>query len=162
MPDGRLTRLRDLALFGALNEAGLEFLLAEAIEKDVKAGEAFFYQGDLGETMYVLLSGTVEITREAAGEPRRLARLSPGDCFGEMALIECAPRSATVRAVTDACGLEISFARFHELYTVEPEQFLIVHMNMAREVCRRLRVAVDLLSESQARLESLNTHGLYM
>ena len=162
MPNNSLGRLRELALFGALSEAALEFLLAEATKKEVKAGEMFFHQGDLGEAMYMLMTGSVEIIRETASGHLRLAQLSPGDCFGEMALIECAPRNANVNAITDACGLEISFARFHELYTVEPEQFLIVHMNMAREVCRRLRVAADLLSQTQAQLETLSAYGLYM
>ena len=48
------------------------------------------------------------------------------------------------------------------LYDTAPEQFVIVHMNMAREVCRRLHLAVDLLTETKAQLDSLNAHGLYM
>ncbi|MFT5390908.1 MAG: CRP/FNR family cyclic AMP-dependent transcriptional regulator [Gammaproteobacteria bacterium] len=154
--------LRDTALFGALSEDALAFLVAKASHAERAHGEVFFEQGALGESMFLLLSGEVYVQRHTVDTAHTLTRLSPGACFGEMALIECAPRSATVRAKGNAKALEVSFARFHELYQHAPEQFVIVHMNMAREVCRRLRVAVELIAETKTQLETLNDYGLYM
>lgn len=162
MSSNPLQPLKELPLFGALSDDTLHFLLEEAKVMVRGDGETFFEQGENGESMFVILTGAVEVLRENDGQSLRLATLTDGACFGEMALIECAPRNASVVAIEETAAVEIDFARFHQLYDVAPEQFVIVHMNMAREVCRRLHLAVELLTESKAEVAELNAHGLYM
>ena len=63
--------------------------------------ETIFREGDLGDSLYIILDGEVEITRDAPGQSDvPLARLGRGECFGEMGLVRQMPRSATVRTVT--------------------------------------------------------------
>ena len=65
-------------------------------------GERIMRQGDSGEAMYILQAGTAEVIVEGPEGGRRLAILKAGDVFGEMALFDRAPRSATVRAIEGA------------------------------------------------------------
>ena len=74
-----------------------------------------------------------------------LRHLEFGDCFGEMALMDLVPRSASVRAVEHCVAIELATAHLHGLYKHDAEQFALIQMNIGREVCRRLRITDDLL-----------------
>ena len=63
-------------------------------------GETIFSHGDLGDTMYVIQSGAVEISRLQDGKKAVLALLDHNDLFGEMALVDNHPRSATATAIS--------------------------------------------------------------
>jgi CRP-like cAMP-binding protein len=67
--------------------------------------------------------------------------MQAGDCFGEMAVIDHCPRSASVRAVEDCRAIRISAADLYQVYAQDLKQFTLIQMNMGREVCRRLRAA---------------------
>jgi NADH dehydrogenase len=71
------------------------------------AGEVVFRQGDVGDRVYSLVSGEVEVVEEIDGRVRVLARLGPGEFFGEMALINNEPRVAGVRAISSVDVLSI-------------------------------------------------------
>jgi CRP-like cAMP-binding protein len=62
-----------------------------------------------------------------------------------MALIDCKPRSATVRADTDGRVIRITAEQLGDLYGPKPEQYTLILMNLGREVCRRLRDADERL-----------------
>jgi NADH dehydrogenase len=62
-------------------------------------GQEVFHQGELGDRVYIILSGHAEVVREDQAGSHTLARLGPGECFGEMALLNQTTRSATVRCV---------------------------------------------------------------
>ena len=93
--------------------------------------------------------GTVLVQRKWKGESIELGRLAEGDCFGEMALIDFQPRSASVKAETDCQAIEIPSKSLRSLYKRDLEQFTMIMMNLGREVSRRLRVADDRLFEIQ-------------
>jgi len=140
-PTEELRLLRDMPIFGAVADRALAYLYTRAERVRVRAGNWFFHQGDRGETMCVLQRGRVEVHRSLGGRAEIIGRLGPGDCFGEMALIDLYPRSAGVRAAEDCLALGISNALLYELYAVEPESFTLIMMNLARELSRRLRQA---------------------
>jgi CRP-like cAMP-binding protein len=142
MSDDRIALLQQMAVFGAIRDDVLEFLLGLSRTVKLRAGEYFFHQGEPGEAMYVLESGAVEVLKSRATEPPRLLkRLVAGDCFGEMALMDLAPRSADVRAAEDCVAIEISTAVLMRVYEKDIQQFVLIEMNMGRELCRRLREA---------------------
>ena len=74
-----------------------------------------------------------------------LRTLNQGDCFGEMAVMDHCPRSASVRAVEDCVAIHISAANLYQVYAQDLKQFALMQMNMGREVCRRLREANNML-----------------
>jgi CRP/FNR family cyclic AMP-dependent transcriptional regulator len=73
----------------------------EKFAKVYKAGETIFRQGDPGEHMFIIQAGKVEVYLSTAKGEKSLVFLGPGDFFGEMAIIEKAPRSANARAVEE-------------------------------------------------------------
>jgi len=110
-----------IALFVYAMVGDLKARLESVVEKRFKQGEVIFRQGDIGDRLYVIAKGEVEVVRE---DPEKgetvLARLGPGEYFGEMALLSKAPRNATIRAVTDVETLTIHRDDFSSLYTHIP------------------------------------------
>jgi CRP-like cAMP-binding protein len=101
--------------------------------------------------MYVLEHGSVSVLRGWQGRATLLRQLVAGDCFGEMALLDLFPRSASVQADADCQAIELTAAHLYRLYEVDPAQFAMIQMNIAREMSRRLRVTDELLF--RARME---------
>ena len=80
-------------------------------------GEIIFRQGDLGDRLYIIEKGEVEVVKEEEGRVEKvLAKLGPGQCFGEMALVSNAPRMATVRPLTGLNVLTIQRGAFRTLF----------------------------------------------
>lgn len=100
--------LTDIPLFAALR-AKERRLLADAVDhRSVSAGETLFKSGDPGQSMFVVASGEIEIfVTDHAGQKIVLATCSRGDAFGELAMLDEGPRSATATARTDSDLLEI-------------------------------------------------------
>ncbi len=141
----RIALLQGMPIFGAISEATLEFLVARAQPVSLATGECFFQEDDSPTGMFVLEAGHVRVTRIRDGQQFLLQEFGPGDCFGEMALMDLHPRSASVHAV-DACrAIEIRPGDLYELYERDCAQFALIQMNMGREICRRLRAADDLM-----------------
>lgn len=97
------------------------------------AGQTIFAQGDAGDSMYVVLQGEVELAINGSV----LERLGPGEPFGEMALIDRAPRVATVVAVTDCRLAAISEQRFLFLVQQTP-YFALQIMKVMAERLRKM------------------------
>lgn len=144
----RIEMLQRMPIFGALSPSALEFLLAQARLREVRAREFFFRQGEPACSMYVLETGEVSVRKRWRDRDFKLRTLGPGDCFGEMALMDLADRSASVRAETDCVAIELSPDDLLRLYEHDVEQFALVQMNIGREVCRRLRVTDELLFQA--------------
>lgn len=145
MESKRIALLQQMPLFGGIREDTLSFLLGVSRDARVRGGGCFFREGEPGESMFVLESGTVEVRKKTRQTMLLLSRLGPGDCFGEMALIDLAPRSASVQALEDCSAFEIFAASLHQLYERDLEQFALIQMNMARELSRRLRATDERL-----------------
>mgnify|MGYP002700368661 CR=1 FL=1 len=137
----RIQLLQSTPFFGATNEKSVALLLSLSETVSISAGEYFFHQGDQGDSLYLLEKGSASIFKTYEGQDYILRTVTNGDCFGEMTLIDFTPRSATVRAESDCTAIEISSAALHSLYQQDCEQFLIIQMNITREVSRRLRGA---------------------
>ena len=145
----RIDLLQQMPIFGAVSAEALEFLLEPPRVREVRAGECFFREGDPATAMYVLERGRVEVTRSWQGREHRVRDFGRGDCFGEMALLDLYPRSATVRALDDCSALEIAPDDLLRLFEHDPTQFALVQMNIAREMSRRLRATDELLFRSR-------------
>lgn len=148
MPAARIERLQQMPIFGGVNEDSLACLLEPAREVRMPAGGFFFREGDPAQCMYVLETGCVEVLKQWRGREMSLRRFGPGDCFGEMALIDLVPRSASARAETACVAIEITPADLYRLYQRNTEQFALIQMNIGREMCRRLRATDELLFQA--------------
>ncbi|MBZ5587398.1 MAG: cyclic nucleotide-binding domain-containing protein [Acidobacteriia bacterium] len=102
-----------------------------------KAGEYIFRETERGTEMFIIQQGKVEILKMVHGEERRVALLEEGDFFGEMAILEDLPRSASARAVADCALLCIDNATFDQMVRHHPE----IPVRMLRKLSSRLREA---------------------
>ncbi len=112
------------------------------------AGEVIFREGELGDTMYVVLDGEVKVTLETMP----ISQLAPGSILGEMALVDNSPRSATAIAATDCWLLPLDQNRFKALIPAHPEFSIEVMTIMAQ----RLRRLMDEEVKRQRMEEELN------
>lgn len=111
------------------------------------AGEIIFAKGEIGRRMFVILSGAVGIL---TGEDQRWeTKLNPGELFGEMALIDHAPRAATAMAIEETKLLSIDGTY---LGACNPGMLLKVMCNIARQLSQNLRTADAEIERLQALL----------
>ncbi len=135
--------LQRMPFFGGISDRVIGLLLERSTIAERAAGEYFFRQGDRDTSAFVLESGEVAILRDESGRQHLLRKLETGDCFGEMALIDFGPRSASVRALSDCRAIELTAKDLLSIAGSDPEQFAMIYMNLGRELSRRLRVADD-------------------
>jgi CRP-like cAMP-binding protein len=140
-----LATLQAMPIFGAIRTEVLQLLVEHSATVDVPKGAFFFRENDAAESLFVLESGRVAILKQWNGEDHLLAHMGPGDCFGEMALMDFAPRSASALATEASTALELRAASLLEVYEKDLEQFALIQMNLGREVSRRLRLADERL-----------------
>jgi CRP-like cAMP-binding protein len=137
----RMELLQQMPIFGGIDESALRLLLEPVPSISVAAGQFFFRERDPAECMYVLQSGRVAVLKDWAGRELLLRELGPGDCFGEMALLDLFPRSASVRALDDCVAMPLTPDHLYRLCKHDAEQFAMIQMNIGREMSRRLRDA---------------------
>ena len=90
-------------------------------QEHFEPGEEVFHQGDLGDRIYMIVRGNAEVHREENGASTRLARLGPGEYFGEMALLKKTVRGATVRCTAPMDTLSLPKKEFSLLTSYLPE-----------------------------------------
>jgi CRP-like cAMP-binding protein len=133
--------LQQMPIFGAVNEAILELILNKAKIVEMAENECFFREGDLDNSIYIIEQGHVAVYRHWNKKRYKLRELHEGDCFGEMALMDCKPRSAEVVALRNSRAIQVTAAQLAEIYNSDSKQYMLIYMNLGREVCRRLRDA---------------------
>lgn len=122
--------------FPGILDSEAEEMVTQGQVREYPPGTVLTREGALESIFYILLEGTVEVTKEMNDLQSRLMKtLTVGDFFGEMALIHNAPRAATVKTTTPVVVLEIH----KEAFTMLLERNTTVSLAMVREVSRRLR-----------------------
>ena len=139
MQEARIELLQRMPIFGGIRTDILEFLLGLCPVVSVPANDFFFRERDQADSMFVLEAGKAAVLKSWRGQDYLLRTLKEGDCFGEMAVMDLCPRSASVRALEDCNAIRISAANLYKVYARDLKQFAMIQMNMGREVCRRLR-----------------------
>jgi len=153
MSDVRIAMLQDMSIFGAVSEESLRLLLEHAETRTIEKGEYFFREGDEGTALFVLERGSVTVTKRWLDEDYVVRTIGRGDFFGEIALLDFLPRSASVVAEEDCQALVFRALDVLALAKRDIEQFTMIYMNIAREMGRRLRDGNNLLFESRIRYE---------
>jgi CRP/FNR family transcriptional regulator, cyclic AMP receptor protein len=115
-----LDSLAAIPFFGGLEPAALERLAATMRARRFKRGEVLFHIGDPGDALFVIVSGEVKISLPSdTGEEAILATLGPGEVFGELALLDGSPRSASASALVATETVVLPRERFRELIATE-------------------------------------------
>ena len=131
-----LALLKKVALFEGLTSHQLQKISNLAVTRHFDGSEYIFKEGDPGNAMYVIAEGRIRISKTVPGVGEEaLAILEKGQYFGEMALIDGAPRSATARAKTDCEVAPINEKTF--LFLVHETPFFAIAV--MRTLAGRLR-----------------------
>lgn len=108
--------LRQCALFAHVDDDGLQSLARQMRRRRFRRNEVIFHQGDPGNLLQIVASGAVKIVLASPeGEEAIIATLRPGDFFGELALLDGAPRSATATALEATETLDLPRATFLDM-----------------------------------------------
>ena len=136
-----MTDFRDSKLFLGLSKKELKTLEQSITLQSFPAGKAVFVEGDTGDGLYLIKAGEVLISALVTDQQRRtLTRLGPGEFFGEMAVVDSEPRSATATAEIDSA-----------LYFI-PREVMLRLLNTSPTL------AVNLVREFSLRLREFNRH----
>ena len=134
-------------LFGGLDAAERGEVVRIMEVQRLQAGEEVFHEGDAGEAWYVIFEGQVSVMKSCASGPDRTLRLlGPGECFGEMAILDGSPRSATVKAATPITIFRFRRPPFEELLADGSLGAYKLVLAMARAQAQRLRQLTHQLS----------------
>jgi CRP/FNR family transcriptional regulator, cyclic AMP receptor protein len=132
---------------GGLSESDRFLFAAFAEEKQYPSGAVIFREGDAGDAISVIARGRVRISRQISGGEEAFAILSPGEIFGEMALLDPGTgRSADAVAHEDATVLELSRTRFEALESADPEGCGELSLLLCRLAARRAVETADRLA----------------
>ncbi|MGW0805809.1 Crp/Fnr family transcriptional regulator [Nonomuraea sp. NPDC002799] len=130
--------LARIPLFRVLGESGIQSTARAGLARRYRSGQIIFHQGDPGESLYVLLDGLVKVVFTTEhGDEIVLNMLSGGDTFGEMALLDGSPRSASIVTVRPAWVFVLPRARLLELMREHPglaDEFLRMLGHMVRRL----------------------------
>ena len=139
--------------FKSIPTDGLRQLAEQGNPRTFSKGAELMRQGEVGDTMFVILNGKVRVQRshQDLTEPLVLADLAAGEIVGEMGLLDGSPRSATVVAIEDTQTMELSAAILSQIVI----QYPTVSGALLRLLTRRLRTT-DELAEEMARRGSVS------
>jgi len=137
--------LRSVDLFAELSDSDLRSLSQDISELHLAAGEDLFVEGDPGDRAYIIREGKLEILTASGGREVLIAVRHVGELIGEVALLQEAPRSATVRAHVDSMLLAIEKEHFDALVDRSPSAL----KGMLRTILARLRETQAALYESE-------------
>jgi len=138
----KLEVLSSSPLFEMLSNQELEYIADLTRPKRFSAGHTIFEEGELGDSLYLIADGEVEvIRRDAAGLPKTIAVLGANQFFGEMSLIDKEYRSATVKAKSDAELMHLTAENLTAFRKQHRDGFTFVVINIARVISSRLREA---------------------
>jgi CRP/FNR family cyclic AMP-dependent transcriptional regulator len=126
-----------------------EIRTMDSYQRDLRAGETIFDEGESGDRFYVIRSGEVELSRSWEGAHRAVARLGPGDFFGELGVVLGRPCNTRAIAVNNTRVLELDRETLEAMCLAQPEIAV-----------RMIRVLVSRLILSEGRLAALGVDDL--
>ncbi len=153
------TILKQVPIFAHLKSRELAEVEKIVHRRKYKKGEPVIHRGDPGLGMYIIVKGSVEIVdEEKKGSHRALAALSEGSFFGDLALLDEAPRSASAIALEDSEIIGFFRPDFLDLLNRKPRLGIKVLLALARVIGERLRRTNELLMKIQEE-RNISSHG---
>jgi CRP-like cAMP-binding protein len=137
--------LQKSTLFREFSETGLKIFAAIATEKSIPAGAPLFAENMVGESMFIVKSGSVRIVSRDSGNDRALAILGAGEHLGELALLARSVRLVSAVAETPCELVEISQRDFYRLQPQKPQACLKLALAIAADLARKMADGRDAL-----------------
>lgn len=141
--------LKRVSIFSGMTLEQIRVLTSHLEEQHFLPGEVIILEGDFSQELYILVSGRVRIVKDWSGvHERTLALLTQGDFFGEMAIFESAPRSATVVAEEEAELLVLSPDKFKQTIYQKPDMAFEIFRELSARLRRREEQALIIRQQS--------------
>ncbi len=137
--------LQRSTLFQEFSETGLKIFASIATEKSVPAGSPIFAENMVGESLFIVKSGTVRLTRRDGGAEREVATVGPGSHLGELALLARTVRLVSAVAATPCELVELAQRDFYRLQPQKPQACLKLSLAIAADLAQRLNENRDAL-----------------
>jgi CRP/FNR family cyclic AMP-dependent transcriptional regulator len=132
----KMMLIRQVPILADLDADDLEELAGIVEERRVDAGKELFHEGDAGDAVYLIVKGSVRVIVGGGDRPERtINELGPGQCIGEMAVLDASPRSATVRATDRVRTLRVPGEGFKRVMSERPEMSAAI----VAELVKRMR-----------------------
>ena len=128
--DSKLELLKSVSLFASMGRKELESVERLADTLDIEAGRTLLKQGDHGNEMYVIATGSVRVERNG----KEIATLGPGQAVGEMSLLSEGPRLATVTTLEPTTVFVLGHREFHTLLADSAELRQCIFDNLAKRI----------------------------
>ena len=145
----RLRALRQLGLFSTLSRRELQIVDGLLHERRFLKGEIIFDQGEEGQALHVVVAGRVRICRQGEPETGNVRAIEAGDVFGEIALLENAPRALQARADEDCLLTSLSRGDLESLIDTHAVIASKILLQLARHLAQQLVEASATLGQTQ-------------
>ena len=161
--------LKSIKILSSLSREELRYLYSHMNEESYPEGQPLFNEGDKGEVMYIVLSGSVSIlVNTPDGDIIEIAEITEGNFLGDMSIFDRAARSATCTPKCDTVVLSLKADDFYEFIKNKPEAGIFIMHRMLNTVSQRLKNTGAFLSDmvtwgEQARIRAITDEftGLY-
>ena len=145
----KLSFLKGIRLFDGIRKRQLIHVLESLQERTYLKGETIFTQGDIGRALFIVFSGKIALSRldPVTRKSEIIAEVHPGEFFGEMALLEEMPRTATAHALEDTKVFMLFKIKLESLLFARPKIGVVIAAQLAKIMSARLR---DMLEKPEA------------
>ncbi len=140
-----LEALKGSSLFREFTETGLKIFATIAQEKTVPAGSPLFVENRVGDSLFIVKSGTVRVTQRSGAGEAELAVLGAGEHLGELALLAKSARLVSAVAASECAVVEISQRDFFKLAPEKPQACLKLALAIAADLARQVGESRDAL-----------------
>lgn len=138
-----------IALFDGLTTEDKRLFFDVAKQRSYQDRDVIVTEGEVGDAMFVIVSGAVQVEKTTLDQQQEvLTSLDEGECFGELALVDRGPRSATIRASGDTEVYEFSQSDLDALFDAHPNLHRRILQNVAKITAQRVRRLDDTLVQS--------------
>ncbi|OGS12856.1 MAG: hypothetical protein A2234_01235 [Elusimicrobia bacterium RIFOXYA2_FULL_58_8] len=141
----KLGFLKNIRLFEGIRRRQLIHVLENLQERTYLKGETIFAQGDIGRALFIVFSGKIALSRLSPATQKNevIAEVNPGEFFGEMALLEEMPRTATAHAVEETKVFMLFKIKLESLLFARPQIGVTIASQLAKIMSARLRAIIE-------------------
>ncbi len=141
----KLSFLKNIKLFEGIGKRQQIHVLESLQERTYLKGETIFTQGDIGRALFIVFSGKVALSRldPVTQKTDVIAEVHPGEFFGEMALLEEMPRTATAYALEDTKVFMLFKIKMEALLFARPKIGVVIAAQLAKILSARLRAMLE-------------------
>ncbi|MGP1454339.1 MAG: GGDEF domain-containing protein [Treponema sp.] len=139
--------LQKTALFSQLTEQQMAVVVSALFYSEVEAGQTLVYEGEIGSELFIIAEGSISISVKSEKENIELGRFHAGDFFGEMALLEQIPRSASCTALENTACFMLKAVDFSRIIETEPAIAVSILQQMLTSTVSRLLKTNSVLTQ---------------